>query len=506
MRLTCIAGAVVAASLSSLLLAPTPVVAQPGGVSAACTIDPNSPTELALQSLAFQRARGAKDATERQRLLMGLMKELDTKPERFARNPAGYQYLLSQALLLWAAEPGIGQTPTRGQLGLVANPAQPYDIVVHMDSAFTRVQAAAPECAKDVADLRQNDVWLALTRSALDASNTGKLDSAEYYAKRSMLLSNQNPYPSFVLANVATARKEYAAAVSHWQKVIEIAGTDTSYRDLRNSSLFNLSNNQLQLAETQSGEARQRTARDAAATIKTLLAIVPGSTDAPNLLSNWSDALVLAGDSAQVATVYADLLTNPVPYSDISLSMAGVIATRIKRSDDALRLFELAVQKNGTARDALRNLAATYYSKEQYQKMFEPTAKLLELDPNNFDGWMMYAYASQGLMKTAKTPALKKAWTDSLVKYQSLAEALPVKVDVAGFTRGVESSTVILSLAQAAPTPGQYAVTVEFLDQNGAVVASGTESVGPIKTGERKQVTISAAGGGIVGYRYKALK
>jgi len=38
------------------------------------------------------------------------------------------------------------------------------------------------------------------------------------------------------------------------------------------------------------------------------------------------------------------------------------------------------------------------------------------------------------------------------------------------------------------------------------VVATATESVGPIKKGETKQVTIKADGAAIQGYRYKPIK
>jgi hypothetical protein len=154
-------------------------------------------------------------------------------------------------------------------------------------------------------------------------------------------------------------------------------------------------------------------------------------------------------------------------------------------------------------------VAAAHYSKDEFPLMFAPTRKLVELDPNNFDGWMLFAYAAQGLAKaaqTAKKPIEVRAWTDSLVKYQTYAEALPVKVDVTSFDRRKETATLILGVEQVAAKDGQYSVTVEFLDLAGAVVATVTEAVGPIKKGETKSVTLKTNGTGIMGYRYKALK
>jgi hypothetical protein len=118
---------------------------------------------------------------------------------------------------------------------------------------------------------------------------------------------------------------------------------------------------------------------------------------------------------------------------------------------------------------------------------------------------MMFAYAAQGIGKAAKLPAEKKAWTDTLVKYNTIAESLPVKVDVAGFTRGGQNASLVLSLEQVAAT-GNYSVTAEFLDADGNVVASATESTGPLKKGEKKEITLKADGEKIYGYRYKPIK
>ena len=85
MRLTFIAGATAVATLA---LVPALAAAQPGGVATACTIDQNNPKELALLSLKLQQARGAASPDVRRKALSDIAKELDTKPERFAKNPA----------------------------------------------------------------------------------------------------------------------------------------------------------------------------------------------------------------------------------------------------------------------------------------------------------------------------------------------------------------------------------------------------------------------------------
>ncbi len=509
MRLTFMAGVATVVSLSGATLVPSIVHAQPGGgVAPACEIDQNSPKELALMSFKFQSARSAQNPDARKKVLRDIIKELDTKPERFAKNPGGYNLTLVQALTMWGMEPGLTDAPARSELGFITNPTEPYDIIVNMDVAYKAIVAAVPTCEADITAMRMNEVWLAATKSALDASNAGKLDSAEYFAKRSMMMSATNPYPHYVLASVANARKNRANAIMHWKHVIKYAADDTTYRDLKSGSMYYVAMGQLEDAQSKTGTEQQAAARESAESFKALLAMTPDSPDVPNLLLSWADALTVAKDTALIPTVYTPLLTQ-ASATDLSLTTAGVIATRANKSDDALKLFQAATVKNPFNRDAQRNVAAAHYTKDQFTLMFEPTRKLVELDPNNFEGWMLFAYASQGLARaaqTAKKPIEVKAWTDSLVKYQTYAEALPVKVDVTSFDRRKDVATLILGLEQVAAKDGQYSVTAEFLDLAGAVVATATEAVGPIKKGETKSITLKVTGAGIMSYRYKALK
>jgi tetratricopeptide (TPR) repeat protein len=505
-RLSFVRGSAAVGLIAGASLAPAPLLAQPGGVAPSCSIDPNSPKELAMMELTVQRAKGAQAPAERQTLLKGIMKELDTKPERFNKNLAGYNLRWSQAVQMWAVEPGIGLTPTRGAIGLVTNPTEPIDLVQKYLESLDAIAKAQPSCAAEMKAQRQSDLWLAITQKALEASNGGNPDSAEFYAKKSLALSDASPYPYYILANVANAKKDRANAIANWKQVITSSGTDSSYKELKNSSLYLLSVNQLEAAEAAQGAEQKAAAKEAAESFKQLMAATPDSPDVPNIMNSWAEAMRMAGDSANVPSIYADMVAKPANFSEAALTMGGVIATRINKADDAAALFEGVIAKNPNARDALRNLAATYYGKDQYQKMFAPTQKLVAIDPNNFDGWMMFAYAAQGIAKGVKAPAEKKAWTDTLVKYQTIAEALPVKVDISSFQRTSKDVTLTLQFEQMAAADGSYSVTVEFLDQAGSVVGTATENVGPLKKGAPKAVPFKAAATNVVAYRYKPLK
>src|SRR5262245_8751167 len=162
MRLSFTPGAVAAAFVAGLSIAPA-ASAQPGGVAPACNLDANNPKELAMLELPLQKARSATTPEGRQAALRDMMKELDNKPERFAKNPAGYNLRMSQALGMWALEPTIGYTPTRAQIGMQTNPAEKIDIVAKLDESYKAIVATYPSCENEVKQLRQNETWLAVT-------------------------------------------------------------------------------------------------------------------------------------------------------------------------------------------------------------------------------------------------------------------------------------------------------------------------------------------------------
>jgi tetratricopeptide (TPR) repeat protein len=509
MRVTRAAG--VAALIGTIGL-PAALAAQPGGVGAACNIDVLSPKELAtLSSIKIPGAKAATDAGRRQAALRDAMKELSTKPQRFEKNPAGHQYVIAQALTLWAIEPGVPHQTTRGALGFVDNPEQPIDILVELDKAFSAIVAAQPACEEDVKGLRQNEAWLAMTRAALEKSNTQQFDSAGYYARRALLVSKSNPYPNYILGNVLNQQDDKKGAVENWKRAIALAGTDTSYADVVAGARYYAALTELELAQSASGDEQKRMARDAAGLLRDHLAADPKGADASNILGALADALQMAGDTAAIPGIYKPLLDDPAGHSDIMLATGGMIAARSNRTDDALALFEGSLRRNPNSRDALTNVAATYYGKEQYEKMFAPARALTQLDPNNPDAWMLLAYAAQGLAKAAPSncvagkPCPRKDWTDTLVKYQSLAEELPVKVDVSNFTRNAESVILIFSVSPLAKADGgDYQLTVEFLDAAGGVVATETKPVSLAK-GDRKSVRFDVKRPGIVAYRYKPI-
>lgn len=494
-----------AAAVATLSLSVV-VQAQPGAVGPSCEIDANQPKELLVANLAFQRAGGMEDAAARLPVLKQVMKELTNKPEKFRdKNPQGYNMVLAQTLSLLIADENTPVETTRGAIGAIDAPTAPIHLVQAADEAFKAIAATSPACAGDVRVMRQSQGWLAMTRKALDMSGSNP-DSAGYYAQQSLtLLPVDNPYPFQVLGIVAQRKGDLPGAVAQWEKAIESAGTDSSYADIRQSSLYYVGLYTLAQARDLTGDAQKAMLGKAVDAMNTYMKDYGTSADAPTVMQGLGEAYLTRGDTASVSSVYAAHLATPGEFTDYALTMAGVLATQAEKVDDAIKLFEAAVAKNPNQRDALRNLAASYYTAKQFDKMNKPLDALVAIDPNNYDAWSLYAFGAQGRMQAAAAGPEKKKWTDSLIAYAAKADSLPVKVVVDEFDRRAESVVFAVSLEGVSDKPKANTLSVEFLDASGNVVASASEDVAPITKGERKQVRLEAQGAGIVAYRYKPL-
>lgn len=497
------------AALIGTLFALSPVAGTLAAQAAStCDVKQDKPKEIGLATFKIQQASAQQPGPGRQAALNGLMKDLMDKPQTFASNPGGYNMILSQALTMVVAQPNGTAPQPRSAVGITVRPTDMFDAVAELDSAYQRWGAANPNCAADIAASRSSEAWLALTNKAFSFLEKGAAgsDSANYYAKRSLLISpTNNPFAHHILATAASNKQDMATAATEWQMVIKEAGADTNFKDIKNNATFYTGLAFLQDAQKLSGDAQKAKAKEAAGYFKDYMAANPNSPDAAAIISNWSGSLQLAGDVEGQKAIYAGMLTDPSKYSETVLANAGVIASQANDMAGAMKIFEGMVSVNPMSRDGLRNYASTLYSQEKFTEMFPILNRLVAVDPNNYDGVMMFAYAAQGLEKNEKTPATKKAWTDTLVKYSTAAEKMNARVDVTGFTRSADGAEVVLQIEQAGATAGTYSVDVEFLDKAGAVISSGKESVGPIAKGEKKSVTVKGKGAGIVAFRYKSL-
>src|SRR5690348_11078004 len=204
-----------------------------------CEVDEGKPGEVARAMLALQVAQNAKpeDAAKQLRNAIGSLEKADK-----SKNPVGENFVLGKTLVLWLSQPNEPAVVTRGSLGFNQNPQGTYDIVAGVDSAFSAVEKAMPECASQTAAWRAQKGWVTMINDAIAQLNADHADSAEILARRSLLLNPNAPYGYMVLGNLYQKRDSVRQAINYFKQTVEKSGTDTSYADLKRQTALAAAN------------------------------------------------------------------------------------------------------------------------------------------------------------------------------------------------------------------------------------------------------------------------
>lgn len=418
---------------------------------------------------------------------------------------AARNFLLGEAYVVMMTQPGVSPITTRAGLGLTTNPMARMDLFASADSAFTFVETAKPECASLIKEWRQQKPWLTTLNNAINALNANKLDSAEYFATRALIIDRRAPYAYSVLASVASQRKNNAAATDFWKKALTAAGSDTIYADVKLKTMFDMASAASDRAATATGADKRASAKEAISAWQDYLTVATSDNLMADAIDKLSRLYIAAGDTASIPKLYSGVLASPSKYGEISLMHAGVVATRAGRAADAAKLFDASLTANPYSRDALNNLAASYIQLQDYAKAFPLINRLIQVDPSNPDNVLLYAFAYQGLYKGTKDKKTQKLYTDSLVYYNARSENMKVKVTITEFSRNETQTTLGGTIENISTTPKSFTFSVEFVDKTGNVVASQEVPVGPVAAKGTEKFKVTVPKGGVYGFRYKPL-
>jgi hypothetical protein len=450
-------------------------------------------------------------------------------------------YVLGMSLSLIANEPGIGLTPKRSAVGFVSNPEGTLDIPSTLDSLFKIVEAAKPICSDYTTYWRAGQkFYLDAVNGAIGALNADKLDSAELYAKQANVLYGGSPYGPMIIGSVAAKRNDYPRAIEYWTKAADIAAKDTSYRDVRRQMLANIGS-QYMTAANGSGPDKVDAAKKAAAIYEQLIA-VPGTrgTYLSGGRQQIQNAYMIAGDTAAAARTWQPLIADPSAYEYSDLLNSAVNAARASRSADAAKLFEAALAQNPNSRDALYNVAVTYLTMEQNDKVGPLVTRLVAVDPGNPENYNLAARAYLAMAKAAekaKKGPLAAAYNDTTLTWYNTGNKLPAEVFFSEVSPGDKQMTISGTIgdrrdkadvnteptpaaAPAKPVKGKAApkapakiepktyapapVTLTFvgLDKAGQVVSTETVKTTDLTPGKQAPFTVTLKGPNIVAYRY----
>ncbi len=513
---------------SGLLLVAAASVGAQQTTAPACDVGSAAKGGLALASLNLERARQAGTGAAAESNLKSTVKALESAND----DPVTRSYLLGEALSLWMNQPNIGTVTKRGTVGFASNPEGSIDLIGTVDSLFTIVEKAKPNCADFTAYYRGGQkYYLDLANGAINALNANKLDSAEYLATQANRIYPRSPYGVMVLGNVYSKRGDNAKAVAYWRAAAEAAANDSAYRDVRRQMLSNMGTIYLNRAQAGSGAARLADADSAAAAFAQLIE-VPG-TEGPYLFGsrqNYQTALLLKGDTAKFVASYQPLLQNPSAYTYQDLLNSAVNAARAEKAADAARLFEATLSQNPYNRDALFNLGVTYLTLEQNDKVSPVVTRLVAVDPGNPENYNLAARAYLALAKAAqakKNTAVAAAYNDSTLTWYSRGNKLPVEVTFAEFTPSEKDLTIAGTVtdrrdkvnegtapaaakgktakAQAKATsiaPKAVTLSFEAVDKSGAVLGTQSVTTEPLTPGKSASFRVVVPAANAIAYRY----
>jgi predicted Zn-dependent protease len=481
--------------------------------------------------------------------LQNALREQKTNPASAAKNlatvvktldnadksdEAGRAYVLGSALALWMNQPGTGFTPKRSALGFSSNPEATIDLPSAIDSLFRIVEASKPGCSYYTAFWRGGQqAYLDLVNGAINALNADKLDSAQYYATVANKLYSASPYGTMVLGNIANKKNNNDEAVKYWQLAATAAASDTSYRDVERQVLGNIAGVYLtQARDAKAPKSAQVEAAKKAAEAYTKLLAIPGTKGAylSTGRQNLQQALLIVGDTASATKSYAELLANPSAYEYQDLLNAAVTASRANKAADAAKLFEGVLQVNPYNRDALFNLAVTYLTLGQNEKVPPVVTRLVAVDPGNPENYLLAARAYVDIAKTRKGTAATAAVNDTTMHWFNQGSQLPVEVTFSEFTPSEKQleiaghvldrrdkaaaaaagstattrSAAAKKAAAAKPTLAPKAVTLKFeaLDKSGAVLGSQTITTDPLQPGKSAAFRVTIPAANAMAYRY----
>ncbi len=448
-------------------------------------------------------------------------------------DPVTNAYVLGTALSLWGNQPGIGLTPKRGALGFNTDPEGTLDLPTTLDSLFKIVEASKPICSDYTAYWRAGQkFYLDVVNGAINALNADKLDSAEYYATQANKLYALSPYGTMVIGSVAQKKGNMARAIEYWTIAAEVAAKDSGYRDVRRQMLANVGNTLMDQANAATGAEKVAVARKAAAVYEQLIA-VPGTKGSylGGGRQQLQTALMLAGDTAGAAKTWQPLIANPSAYEYTDLLNSAVNAARANKTEDAGKLFEATLTQNPNNRDALFNVAVTYLTMEQNDRVGPIVTRLVAVDPGNPENYNLAARAYLALAKAAekaKQTAAARAYNDTTLSWYNRGNKLPVEITfsefsptdkqviIGGSVMDRRDKTEVPDAAPPKPVKGKPApkpaaktyppkpatLTFVALDKAGAVVGTESVTTEALTPGQRARFKVTIAAPNVVAYRY----
>lgn len=466
-----------------------------------CDVEDDNSAEAISARLFLSRATDPKASAEDK--TKSLHQAVGALGGKYDRNKEfGRDYLLGEALVLLAADPGTPAVGPRSSFGFKEDPAGQINVLATADTVLTALGTGKPVCEPQAAAIRQQ-AYVPLVNASIQALNSGQVDSAASLAQRALVVYTKSPYVYNVLGGVAVKKNDLPTAAQNYRLVIDRSGTDTTYTKLKNQALYNFAVVTQSRAEGATGADKKVLSDSAIALWKAYAQANPGD---PSAQAGLTHALQASGDSAAAGQLYADMINNPSKYTDVQLFQSGAAAARANRDSDAVRLFEAGLKVNPYYNEALYFVSNSYFNHNDLEKLFPAVRRLVDVDPSDSANYRLLAGAYQLRYKSDKNPVARRADQDSLLSALNKWKHPAVQVTVTKVVHDGDKLEVAGKVQNLTATSKTYALKFQFLDASGKVLT--TQDVPPLAVGPQSgqpfDVTITQPG--VIAYKYAPLQ
>lgn len=357
------------------------------------------------------------------------------------------------------------------------------------DSALTKAEELAPECAQELDDLRRV-AFIALINPGIDSMKAERHDAALRLFQEAADIYPRAPEPVYYQATLLYNTGKVDSAVPLFQEAIERAGTDTAHAEIANQSRFYYGYALLQ----------QNRAQEAVPVLEAYVQSNPDDIDGKKLLVN---AYRATGQPEKAAPYEQEIVSSAGASGEAvtggDVFSIGVARFQEKKYDEAAAAFSKVLETEPNNRDALFNLANAYLAMEDAAKLVETAKRLVAIDPMN----------ERALQLLGEGYRMGKNQNE-LIKTLERLTPMPFSVENTTMQTNAEGATLTaVATGRAAQTvagkpvaPAPVTLTFELLDAQGNPVATQDVTVPAIKAGETHDISVRGTGAGIVAWRY----
>ncbi|NNG16949.1 MAG: tetratricopeptide repeat protein [Gemmatimonadales bacterium] len=364
--------------------------------------------------------------------------------------------------------------------------------VAGADSAFTKAEGYAPQCTEEIGNLRRT-AWVALVQPASQFLTDGVTDSAIRLLRQSHLIYRAEPNAMYLLGVYHSDQKQLDSAAVYFRQSADVSATNPELTKQRDQSTFNLA-----VVLGQAG----RHAEAVEAWRKYVMWVPDDQDGKKGLAQSFRGAGMVDSAMAIEAELVAAVGAGgelDAGASTGDLFTYGVNAFNAEDYDAAINAFSIVHERQPNNRDAIFNLANSFYAKKDTSQLIAMAQQLIAIDPMN-------EYA-QKLLGEGYRLAER---TDELLEVVTALEASPFSFDVKNFRSTADGASLQAQAIgrEAKDIQGRpiavepVLLSVEFLAEGGTVVSTEEVTIPVLEPEAVHEVKVEGTGAGIVAWRY----